>query len=192
MNSRRFVCTVLGLWLGASLFMAFVAVMNFKIVREVIANPQPELAAYIKIIGPERMTMLFRHEAAEVNRALFDLWGYGQIGFGLLVFGLLLFATKEGKLVLGTGLALLVITAVMQFAITPGIIGYGRALDFQASDKELALRQRVQSLHTAYTSLEGVKILGIGILLTAFLRERPLRRTRSSSDSESYQEKELA
>ncbi len=192
MNSRRFVCTLLGLWLGASFFMAFVAVMNFRIVRGLVANPQPELAAYIKILGPERMTQLFRHEAAEVNRALFDMWGYGQLGLALLLFGLLLFATKEGKLVLAMGVLLVSLTGVMQFVITPGIVGYGRALDFVASDKELVLRKRVQSLHTAYSSLEGAKVIVILALLAIFLREKPFRRARGASGLEVGVEREFA
>jgi amino acid transporter len=186
MNSRRFICVLLGLWLGASLFMAFVAVMNFRVVNEVLANPQPELAAYLKILGPDRLRLLFRHEAAEVNRALFDYWGYGQVGFGLVTFGLLLFATKEGKGVLATGLVLLILTCILQFAITPGIIGYGRALDFLAKDQELVLRKRVASLHSAYSAVEGVKILGLLILMGIFVRERPLRKTRDAEASELF------
>jgi hypothetical protein len=184
MNSRRFLCLVLGLWLGASLFMAFVAVMNFRIVREVIANPQPELATYLKALGPDRLRVLFRHEAAEVNRALFDLWGYTQIAFSLLIFGLLLFATKEGKGVLGVGVLLLLVVLIMQFAVTPGIIGYGRVLDFAAADKELDLRQRVATLHSLYSAFEGLKLLLISGLAVYFLRERPLRRPKSAEEAE--------
>ncbi len=176
MNARRFVCIILGLWLGASLFMTFVAVMNFRMVNEVLANPQPELAAYLKILGPDRMRLLFRHEAAEVNRALFNYWGLAQIGFSVFTFGLLLFATKEGKAVLGVGLALILVVCIMQFAITPGIIGYGRGLDFLPLDQELALRKRVGALHSTYSSLEVVKLLGLLGLMVVFLRERPLRK----------------
>ncbi len=176
MNARRFVCILLGLWLGASLFMTFVAVMNFRMVSEVLANPQPELASYIKAIGPDRMRMLFRHEAAEVNRALFNYWGFAQVGFSVLTFGLLLFATKEGKAILGTSFALILIVCILQFVITPGIIGYGRGLDFLPSDAELALRKRVGALHTTYSSLEVVKLLGMIGLMVVFLRERPLRK----------------
>lgn len=176
MNARRFVCIILGLWLGASLFMTFVAIMNFRMVNEVLANPQPELAAYIKIISPERMRLLYRHEAAEVNRALFLYWGYAQVGISIFLFGLLLFATKEGKAVLGTGLALILLVCVLQFAITPGIIGYGRGLDFLPPNQELALRKRVGTLHSTYSTLEVVKLLGMVGLMLVFLRERPLRK----------------
>ncbi len=164
--------------------MAFVAVTNFRIVREVIANPQPELASYIKALGPDRVRTLFRHEAAEVNRALFDLWGYAQVGFSLLVFGILLFATKEGKGVLSVGLGLILVVLVMQFAITPGIIGYGRALDFLPLDKELDLRKRVGTLHSAYSAFEGLKLLLIVGLCGYFLRERPWRRPKTTEQSE--------
>lgn len=176
MNARRFVCVVLGLWLGASLFMTFVAVMNFRMVSETLANPQPELAAYLKVLGPERLRMLFRHEAAEVNRALFQQWGFAQIGFAVLNFGLLLFATKEGKYILAGSLVLLLVVCIQQFAITPGIIGYGRGLDFLPPDAELVLRKRVATLHSAYSTMEVIKLLGVLGLLGMFLRERPLRK----------------
>jgi hypothetical protein len=171
MNTRRFVCALLGLWIGASLFMAAVAAFNFKTVDHLLASPQPEVAMYIKALGPEKVRSLFRHEAAEFNRALFEGWGIVQLGISLLVFGILLFGTKEGKFVLSVSLLLVLITAGMHLLVTPNIVAYGRALDFMASDKEVSLRERVRVFHNTYSSLEGVKLVGIGIILAMFLRE---------------------
>jgi hypothetical protein len=162
--------------------VALIAASNFRIVNQVLANPQPELAAYVKIIGPERMRMLFRHEASEVNRALFEAWGMVQIGFGILLFGLLLFGTKVGRLVLGLSLLAIVLSTVMHVVITPSIIGYGRTLDFVGPDREPALRQRVQAFHSAYSALSGANLLIAGGMLGMLLRER---RRRGGKDSES-------
>ena len=191
MNTRRLVCALLGLWMGASLFMGASAVVNFRVVNELLVSPSVEMQGYMKQVGADRMRFLLRHEAAEVNRFLFEAWGVTQIGIGLLLFGVFLFGTKVGKVTLGSSLALVVLVTAMHLVITPGIVGYGRGLDFLAADKEPALRSRVAALHTAYSSLEVVKLLGLATLLGVYLRERPRRRAGMDA-SEVYAESEVA
>lgn len=158
--------------------MAAVAAFNFKTVDHLLAAPQPEVAAYIKTIGADRVRSLFRHEAAEFNRALFEAWGVVQLGISMLVFGILLFGTKEGKFVLSVSLLLVLITGGMHLLVTPNIVAYGRGLDFMTSDREIGIRERLRVFHNTYTSLEGVKLLGIGIILVMFLRETRRRPGR--------------
>ena len=190
MNTRRFICALLGAWIGASLFMASVAAFNFKSVNDLFITPQPELVGYIKAIGPEKLRMLFRHEAAEFNRALFEGWGLVQIGISLLVFGLLLFGTKEGKFILSVSLLMVLLVTGMHLLVTPSIVGYGRSLDFASPDKEFSMRQRVGAFHNAYTALESVKLLGGVILLVIFFRE--VRRRPGRDPMDDYEEVEAA
>ncbi len=190
MNTRRFICALLGAWIGASLLMASVAAYNFRVVNEMFVTPQPELLGYIKTIGPEKLRLLFRHEAAEFNRALFEAWGFVQIAVSLLVFGILLFGTKEGKFILGVSLLMVLLVTGMHLLVTPSIVGYGRNLDFAPADKEYAMRQRVNAFHNAYTTLEGVKLVGAVVLLVIFFREVKRRPGRGPNDE--YEELEAA
>lgn len=181
MNTRRIICTLLGMWIGASLFMAVVAASSFIQVNELIVNPAPETAPYFKILGAEKVGLLARHQASEFNRTLFENWGIAQIILGLLVFGMLLFGTKEGKVILGLSLLMVLLVTGMHLFITPSIIGYGRGLDFVSIDKEESTRKRVRALHNAYSTLEVVKLLaGVGLLII-FFREVPRRGSREDN-----------
>lgn len=190
MNTRRIICTLLGIWIGASLFMAAVAAFSFRLVNELILNPAPELASYFKILGSDKMRMLARHQAAEFNRSLFEGWGLVQILLGLLIFGILLFGTKEGKLILGISLFMVLLTSGMHLLVTPSIVGYGRTLDFVAIDKEPQMRSRVQAYHSAYSALEGVKLLCGVVMLGIFFRE--VRRRPGKDGDSRYDDLEAA
>lgn len=191
MNSRRFLCVLLGLWFGASLWMAFVAVFNFRAVNEILANPQPEMGFYLKVMGPERLRLLLRHEASEVNRALFENWGLAQIGISLVTFGMLLFGTREGKTPLALGLLMVLLSAGMHLFVTPSIVGFGRSLDFVSVDKEPEARKRLKSFHDAYSALEATKLLA-GVALTTILVRDVRRRKGSGGGSERGEEYEAA
>jgi len=185
MNTRRIICTLLGMWIGASLFMASVAAFSFRVVNELILNPVPEMAPYLKVLSSEKIRLLARFQAAEFNRTLFEGWGLAQILLGLLIFGILLFGTKEGKLILGLSLFMVLLSTGMHLLITPSIIGYGKTLDFVAAEKEPELRRRVQAFHNAYSAMEGVKLLcGAGLLVILFreVRKRPGRNDEGGTE----------
>lgn len=171
--------------------MAFVAVFNFRAVNDILATPQPEMAFYVKVLGPDRLRVLLRHEAAEVNRALFESWGLVQIGISLLTFGMLLFGTREGKLPLALGLLMVLVSAGMHLFVTPSIVGFGRALDFVSADKEPDARRRLKAFHDAYSGLEGTKLL-CGLALTGLIVRDGRRRKGSNGFSERGEDYEAA
>jgi hypothetical protein len=178
------------MWIGASLFMAAVAAFSFRLVNELILNPAPELAAYFKVLGAEKLRILARYQASEFNRALFEGWGLTQILLGLLIFGILLFGTKEGKLILGLSLFMVILTTGMHLLVTPSIVGYGRSLDFLSAEKEPELRNRVKVFHNTYSTLEGVKIVCGLTLLVIFFRE--VRKKPGRDTDNRYEEPEAA
>lgn len=165
--------------------------INFRVVNEMLVSPNADLQGYVKVIGMDKLRFLLRHEAAEVNRFLFETWGLTQIVISLLVFGVFLFGTKVGKVTLGSSLALVLLVAGMHLFVTPSIVAYGRGLDFAPADKEVNLRSRVSALHSAYSAMEGVKLLGVLALLGVYLRERPKRRPGADAE-EIYAESEVA
>lgn len=183
MNTRRIICTLIGMWMGACIFMAAVAAYSFRNVNELITNPAAELAPVFKVLGAEKMRMIARYQAAEFNRGMFEGWGLVQILLGLIIFGLFLFGTKEGKITLGLSLFMVLLSAGMHLLVTPSIVGYGRSLDFVAQDKELDLRRRVQTFHTTYSSLEVVKLLTGTTILVMLYREGRRRSSRAGEDA---------
>ena len=171
--------------------MAFVAIFNFRAVNEILQNPQPEVAFYLKVVGQEKLRLLLRHEAAEVNRALFEAWGLAQIGIALVTFGVLLFGTREGKLPLAICLLMVLLSAGMHLFVTPSIVGYGRSLDFASLDKDPDGRRRLKAFHDAYSGLEVTKLL-CGIVLTGLVVKEGRRRKESPTQSERGEEYEAA
>ncbi len=182
MNTRRILCTLLGVWMGVSLFAAALAAFSFRLVNQMIVNPPAEFAPYIKAVGLDKLRLLARYQASEFNRAMFEGWGLAQILIGLLVFGIILFGTKEGKLVLAISLVMLALVTGMHLLVTPSIVGYGRSLDFVAPDKDLQARKELQAIHNMYSALEGMKLLGGVVLLGIFYRDGRRRGMRDDAN----------
>ena len=185
MNTQRLACILLGAWLSGSLFMAAVAVGNFRIADRILMSPaSPGVSKAIETLGAVDARYLLRHQVGEINRTFFEFWGLSQLALGLLLFCLLLFATSASKKTLGVALAMLLLVLVNQFAVLPSIIGLGRAVDFADSTKFPSQRKQLAAMHTVYSSFEGLKMLtglGLGGLLI-FSRTDRKRRGRRSTD----------
>jgi hypothetical protein len=176
MRSRRLSCLLLGAWLGCSLFMGAVAILNFRTARNLLAASPPQLQELSRQIGGDAvMQQVLRYEVAEQNRELFEIWEQFQLAIGVILFTFLLFGTREGKIPLSICLVMLVLVGIMHWAVTPDIIGLGRELDFQDAREGTFLRSQLQSRHVAYSALEFVK-LGLGLTLAGFLIWSPNRR----------------
>lgn len=181
MHIRRFACLLLGLWLGGILFMGTAASLNLRSVEWIIEDAPQQVHDHAKRLGgSSELRMLLRYHSAIQNRALFGLWEWTQIGIGLILFGLLLFGTHEGKFTLAACLGMLLITAVMHFAITPGLIGLGRELDFSGPEENSVLRQQFQARHVAYSVMELVKA-AFGLVLGAMLIWGQARRKSATA-----------
>ena len=78
--------------------------------------------------------MLFRWEAGEQNRYLFEVWETAQIAIGMAVLFILLFGSTEGKFALALSLLLMVFVVVERFLLTPLMVSLGRLIDFIPPD----------------------------------------------------------
>ncbi len=169
MSSRRIAVYLLGLWLGCTLFMGWVATHDLGSVDPILKQSNRQLQREIKEIGYDRVKALLRFEAAELNRHFFYYWEWLQIFLALVVLIILLDATNGNKftLVIITGVILLLL--VQHFLVGPQVLELGRGLDFAAPDQMLDERRAFGTFHAYYSSIELIKLVLVGIISVRML-----------------------
>ena len=175
MHTRRLACFLLGLWLGAGVFMEWVSRENVAVADRILAQPDPAAAVRIamldKAIGKNETRLLLRYEASEQNRSYYELWEIVQVVLAALFFFFLLFGTTEGKVSLALALTLLILVLLQRFLLTPELSGLGKLLDFSNPALVGGERERFRVTHAAYTAMEVAK-WGLQIALGAVLIAR--------------------
>ena len=169
MNVRRLLSLLLGIWLGASLLLIFVATENFRVANRAVTKPPDALAGYIKTAGAEPVRQILRYQASEANRTLFDVWGVAQFATALIIFLMVLFGTSSGRFPVFLALAITVLVGIMHWLVTPQISAASRLLDFVPVHELNSERARLQSIHNIYSTMEVVKLLLVAGLASYFL-----------------------
>jgi hypothetical protein len=175
MHIRRFLCFVLGLWVGGGLLMG-VAAFRFHAVDRLMAQaPADETSSSSR----SHAQSLLRDQVAQQNRAILETWQLMQLAAGGLFFFYLLFGTKERKLTLLFVLAMVLIVIVQEVLLkfSGPIAGSPLAALSNPQDSSRPLR-------LAYFGLEFPKNL-LALLLAGihiFSRHRH-RQTASGSSS---------
>lgn len=179
MNFRRLATFVLGIWLGASTFMDFVAVQNFRSVDRLLGDNVDLRATdqIHKLGGREDARVFLRHFVGEQNRWFFVQWESIQIGLGLALALVILYGTSSNKLSLGICIAMLLIVLIDRLILTPEISRLGRSLDFLPYSSASPDHGKFFALHGVYSGLELLK-LALGLILTAKLLIRRKRDTK--------------
>lgn len=156
---------LLGVWLGWTLFMGFLAGRSFAAVDRVTRSSNPGFAETTRTMSAEQTRMVLRHLASEINRTAFRAYGWAQIALGALLFFLLYWQTPRDTFSLVLVGAMLVLVLILALVITPQIISLGRSLDFLPRTPPPPGIQRFWMLHGAFTGLDGVKLLAGLVLL---------------------------
>ena len=164
-RNQTIAAVLLGIWLGWTLFMFFVAGVSFATVERVFRNPNPALSQATQALSIEGTRSLFRYYAAELNRRVFAAYGWGETVLGT---GLLWILTRQNPLdpislaLAGTQLSIAVILALI---VTPQISELGRTLDFIPRNPPPPSFAQFRSLHRSYTILDTTKfVLGMALL----------------------------
>jgi hypothetical protein len=165
MGSRRIACLLLGLWMGAALWMLWVAAANAAAAGNLLLTPGA--AAYLKTAGIPAVGPLAHYLAAEQNRSLFETWGVVQIALSAVFFSYLLFGTRLGKFPLAMAMLLLLI-AIGERLAAPGLEMVGRATDF-ATNPSHRVRLARDVLSYGYVMAEGGKFLLAAVLAVVFI-----------------------
>ena len=175
MHTRRLLCSILGMWLAANIIISVSASTNLRMADTTLASPDAPLAKIIKQWGYGTVRQVMRHEAGEVNRYLFAIWGWVSIFFALVVLGML-FSVKAGPAHFAAGGLALLMTLAMQFLLTPEIAGIGRMLDFVPDNAMMAERSRFASMHRVYAVSQWLVMLPSAGLLAVYIRRNRSRR----------------
>lgn len=163
MHHRRIASFLAGLWVAGSLFMAFVAIQNFRGADRILAAPSPAAAKIIQTLGHDQARMFLRYQAAEENREYFDIWETSQIAIGLILTAVLALGTSVNRMMLIVCGTMILLVVFMHFVLTPEITYIGRNLDFIPPDA--GGRSRFWVLHGLYSGLELLKLLLACILI---------------------------
>lgn len=179
--TRRFVAVLVSIWFGGILLVALAAPASFRTVDPALAAPPPAVAKVIKAVGPAATRDALRYQVSEVNRAMFETWGWVQLGLGAAVFLLLLFMSTVGRTALVISLAMMALAVVMRFVLIPRISDVTREVQSVSGP---VTTDKLQLLHGGYSVFQlSVVVLG-SILLVLLLRSRGMHRVIKSRSVE--------
>jgi Domain of unknown function (DUF4149) len=169
MSSRRIAVYLLGLWLGCTLFMGWVATHNLASVDPILKQSDRQLQRELKDIGYDRVKALLRFEAAELNRHYFYYWEWLQLLMAGVLLVILLNATNGNKLTLVVMVSVVLLLLVQHFLVGPEVLELGRGLDFAAPDQMLDERRAFRTFHAYYSSIELIKLVLVGLISVRML-----------------------
>ena len=185
MHTRRLITFLVGAWLGGMALVGVIATENFRTSDRIVDMPLGGAKKVLDKIGRDSRALV-RHEASEMNRAMFETSEWAQIALGASIIALVIFSRRQSKeRVLATlviaGL-MLTIVLIQRFLLTPEMMGTGRLLDFGEAANVERERRIFGSLHIMYGAAEIVKGL-IGLFYVGFLLKASGRPAGSSRKS---------
>jgi hypothetical protein len=157
---ERWALCALGAWLMGSVAMIMVATRNFRLVDQLLQGlPNADFRALVERWGAAPVRDMLRYLSSELNREYFQSWNVAQLVLGGVALFLISRRTWAWKLLAASMLSVV----AMLVYLSPRIIEVGRSLDFvprEPPPPELATFWR---LHIAYTVLEIVKLILVGL-----------------------------
>ncbi len=157
MHNRRIACFIVGLWLGGTVLLTWVASDNLRAVDRMITRPTAAAAAEVAALGPARARNLLASQASLENHRNLQLWETVQLvlGVGFLLF--LVLGTHEKPPTLLLAALMLIMVALQLFVLQT-------------------------QLNVRYVAAESLK-LGTGVVLAARLI---VRRSRSGDTRQDF------
>ncbi len=139
------------------MILAGVATQNFRTIDRLLSAPTPEFSRAIAPLGHEEARTALRYLSSELNRLYFSAWGFVQ-----LVLGVTILAGALGQRPLDRigviGAAAIFVIAIVMLLLNWFIVPLGRSLDFMPTPAPPSLT-RFWRLHSAYTSLDAIKLI---------------------------------
>lgn len=179
-NVQRIASLVLAVWIGGIVTVAIAAPVAFRAVDSLMANQPEMLKVAIGKVGPVPMYEVLRLLAGEMNRLLFQVFGYIQAVLAAVVFVQVVFFSNLRKVGVLLSGAMLLISWGMSLVLIPQIVQLGREIQISAAAKA-AGEERFRALYLAFTSFESALAI-VGFLLLMFLLQRSRLTTRASAE----------
>ena len=160
MHTRRLASFLIGAWLLGTLMLSFVvAGQNFAQVDRILETPPGQIAKDISDLGEDVVRQMFRYQAAEANRFLFQIWGVVQLGLGLAFLTAVTITAHRNKVLMIGALLMLLITCLQTLYIVPSMTALGRLFDFLPATANSPERDTHRTLHIWSQILEVIKLL---------------------------------
>ena len=156
--------------------MAFVVLENLHSAALLMGSPVVPMAGMIKALGPDQMTLLLHHQAAEQNRNIMYVWEQAQIVFGIVLGGCLYFATQKKTLSLVLCGMMLSLVLFQFWAVTPEMAYRGRETDFPPGNNTSSVMIRASLLYEMLVVSEVLKLIVGGILASYLFAFRTSRK----------------
>ena len=163
-RTHTLAVAILGLWIGWTLFMWFLAGRSFSTVDGVLNKQDKQFAAATQSMTPDNTRLALRYLASEINRKIFSAYGYGGIVLGIFLVFLVAKQAPRDKFSVTLAAGMLVIVLLLSLVVTPQIISIGRSIDFVPRNPPPPGFRRFWMLHGAFTLLDGTKLLA-GLVL---------------------------
>ena len=179
----RLLLVVLAAWTSLSVGLALAANSNFRTVDRILEpGYRAEHDLEVGDVGHDRLRMLYRYLAGELNRRLFREWAVAQTAMALLLAVTLFVGRPDcGRAVLTLALSGAGLGLVLALALTPMMLRLGPPFDFlpRPVPAEFAVaHRRFLLLHGLYFGLDLLKVL---LLLVAFCLALSRRRRLTGS-----------
>lgn len=157
---ERWALCALGAWLMGSVAMIMVATRNFRLVDQLLlVLPNADFRELVERWGAAPVRDMLRYLSSELNREYFQSWNVAQLVLG----GAALFLIPRRSWAWNVLAASMLIVIVMLAYLSPRIIEVGRSLDFVPRDPPPPQLATFWRLHVAYTVLEIVKLILVGV-----------------------------
>jgi hypothetical protein len=152
---RALALVATGLWIGLLAASWMIATLSFR-TSAALASPaaRGELRERLASLSEDDRRAVFRHAAAELNRAMFSRWLIVQIGLGLLLLALAVVREPAALVLAAIALALVLGQAALQGPIRE----VGRSVDFLPRPLPAEVGARFGRLHAAYVLVDVGKL----------------------------------
>jgi len=173
---ERIVVFLIAMWLGALVMVTLSATGSFKAVQVSMDKPSAAVVKSMARIGVDETRSLLHEHSGEVNRQMFEIWGWIQLGVtGAVLLGLL-FMTNTGKAALGVAGGMTAFSALMAGFLIPSMIRVGRQLRASPGSASADLTSSFRNLHQAFGAFEVATATLSLFLIAALVRRRSRAR----------------
>jgi hypothetical protein len=183
MFSRRVATFLLGVWIGCCLLADVFALQSRFVAEDIVASPDGQAHEVVTKAGPANATLLLQHLAAEQTRGMLDAWGIVQLFVGFVMMVLLIFTDQRKLGALAMVGAMILLTVLQHFFVTPDWIVVGREADFLPEAAAFSVKARLWTLTQTFGALELVKLLIGGALASYFFVMESGKRVRRKEGS---------
>ena len=156
---KALLLVLIGIWIGLLVASWAIAPATFRTADRVLAEPR--LAARLEPLPEADRGVALRHMAAELNRWMFEGWGWAQLVLGAAVVAL---AWRLGGAARWLAVVALAIVAGQAFALVPMIRDLGRTADFMPRPLPPEIAGRFGALHGAYAVIDLAKGALVAVL----------------------------